>query len=89
MWLKIDLWLSCDRFRGDLGAQAERQRQAEDLSCPVGQRKVLAKAESRLDVSSKPGSLASGLPDGLFSNQKSKFGSILEGLEIWVNFGGS
>jgi hypothetical protein len=26
--------------------------------------------------------LASGLPDGLFSNQKSKFGLILEGLAI-------
>jgi hypothetical protein len=30
--------------------------------------------------------LAAGLPDGLFSNQKSQFGSILEGLAI-ENFG--
>jgi hypothetical protein len=35
-----------------------------------------------LEKSTKHVLKSPGLPDGLFSNQKSKFGSILEGLEM-------
>jgi hypothetical protein len=43
---------------------------------------TFAVSASQAEMSTKPFGSGPGLPDGLFSNQKYQFGSILEGLRL-------